>query len=184
MLRVSDCGGFRGLRLSGAAHSAELRRRRLLFAREPAVLSRITAVLARLRGDLRGVLGVCKVDRVAAADAERLRPTPFQMETKFLVRFLAFRCGFRGRGWCFVRRGSRFRELCGEGVSADKRPGNGALISVLWMGGVVVCSESRKRRFAGTVSLGSCSGAILDPCGCGWCRVCLLFENSIVCQVC
>ena len=95
MLRVSDFGEFRGFAIKWRSTQHWMTTPVASFWAEPAVLSRIDAVLARPRGDLRGVLGVCKVDRVAAADAERLRPTPFQMETKFLVRFLAFRCGFR-----------------------------------------------------------------------------------------
>ena len=41
-----------------------------------------------------------------------------------------------------------------------------------------ICIAARNR-----VSLKSCSGAIHDGM-LWWCRVCLLFENSIVCQVC
>src|SRR6478672_4658977 len=43
----------------------------------------------------------------------------------------------------------------------------------------LICKAVRTR-----VSLKSCSGAILDCLWLWWCRVCLLFENSIVCQVC
>jgi hypothetical protein len=68
-------------------------------------------------GDLRPVLGVCRVVRVAAADAEKLRQTPFQMETKFLVRFCAFRCGFGGSRMVFCLLRFPVRELCGESAS-------------------------------------------------------------------
>jgi hypothetical protein len=42
-----------------------------------------------------------------------------------------------------------------------------------------ICIGLRSR-----VSLKSCSGASHGLEGVWWCRVCLLFENSIVCQVC
>jgi hypothetical protein len=78
---------------------------------------------------------------------------------------------------------------CGQ-TPFDERPGNGARFCVwFWVGALLVelkvaetliCEVLRVR-----VSLKSCSGASRGPgFGLWWCRVCLLFENSIVCQVC
>ena len=70
----------------------------------------------------------------------------------------------------------------------DEQPGNGALVGVLCMGGdpflgLVIAETLICLVVVDRVSLGSCSGAI-HGLRLWWCRVCLLFENSIVCQVC